>query len=89
MSNPMEFISSCVTKGIVKPVNGFFPDRILHMKIVLSHIDLRVAHDALDRCQIDTQCLHLAYISVAAAVGSQNPDSFDFFSGVLKFFAEA
>ena len=34
------------------------------MKVMLHHIQVRMADKALTRCQINTQCLYLAYTEI-------------------------
>lgn len=58
------------------------------MEIVLRHVHVRVAHDALDRCQVHPQRLHLAYVGVAAAVRRQNPDAAHLLQSLLEVAAE-
>ena len=54
------------TKGCSKFTYCLLTDRILNMKIVLGHIHIRMAYNALDRGQINSQSLKLRYISVTA-----------------------
>ena len=49
-----------------KAADGLLPDAVLHMEIMLSHIHIGVAYDALDSREIHAQRLHLRYISVSA-----------------------
>ena len=44
------------------------------MEIMLSHLGVGMAYDALDGLNIHAQRLHLRYISVTAAVGREQAD---------------
>ena len=54
------------------------------MEIMLRHVHVRVAYDALDGSQIHTQRLHLADVGVAAAVRRQYPDAAHFLQSLLE-----
>ena len=41
-------------------------NRILDMKVMLRHIQVRMADNALDRRQVNAQRLHLAYVGMSA-----------------------
>ena len=49
------------------------------MEIMLSHLGIGVAYDALDGLDIHAQRLHLRYIGVAAAVRCEQADIAGFF----------
>ena len=49
------------------------------MEIMLSHLGVGVAYDALDGLDINAQRLHLRYIGVAAAVRCEQADIARFF----------
>ena len=59
-------------------------DRALNVQIMLSHIDVCMANDALDRWKIDSKSLHLRDISMSAAVRRQDSNLWD----CLKSFFE-
>ena len=40
-------------KRRIECLYGFLFDRALHMQIMLRHIQVRVPHHALDRCQVN------------------------------------
>jgi hypothetical protein len=44
------------------------------MEIMLSHLGVGMAYDALDGLDVHAQRLHLRYIGVAAAVGCEQAD---------------
>lgn len=56
-------------KCLTKSGNGFLPDGVLHVEIMLGHIQVDMAYNALNRRKIHAQRLHLANVSMAAAVG--------------------
>ena len=75
-------------KGLAEAFYGLLTDVILHMEIMLGHVDIGVSDDALDRGQVYAQGLHLGHIGVTAAVRCQNPDPVDFSDGFLEFLQE-
>ena len=64
------------------------PYRILYMQIVFCHVHIGVTYDTLDGGQVNAKGLHLRYISMAAAVGRQNPNLFHVFQCLLKLIPE-
>lgn len=58
-------------KGLAEPVYCVLSNELLHMEVVLGHVDIRVADDALNGGKVNAQGLHLRRISMAAAVGRQ------------------
>ena len=46
-------------KGFAKSLRSFQPFRLLHVKIMLCHINICVTHNILDGLDVHTQCLHL------------------------------
>ena len=58
------------------------------MKIMLGHVHVRVAHDALDGGEIHAQGLHLRNVGVAAAVRRQYPDAANLLQSLLEITAE-
>ena len=61
-------------KRLAELLRSRLPDRFLHMEIMLGHINIRMAHNALNRGQIHSQRLHLAHIGVAAGMRRQHPN---------------
>ena len=61
-------------KRVAKLLRSGLPDRFLHMEIMLGHVDIRMAHNALNRGQIHLQRLHLADVCVAARMRRQHPN---------------
>ena len=53
-------------KRFGKAADGFLSDAVLYMQIMLSHIYICVAYDALDGGKVYAQRLHLRYIGVSA-----------------------
>ena len=47
------------------------------MEVMLGHVDIRMAHNALNRGQIHSQCLHLAHIGMAAGMRRLHPNMGD------------
>ena len=66
------------------------------MEIMLSHLGVGVAYDALDGLDIHAQCLHLRHIGVAAAVRRRKlgavrtlrPASFKHKNNTLKLYSK-
>jgi len=54
------------------------------VEVVLSHVNVGVAYDALDGRQIDAKGLHLRHIGVSAAMRSQD----SYFRNLLELFFE-
>ena len=69
LSSPYSLFCLADTKGLVKSLCGFLTDRTLDMKIMFCHVGVRMADHRLDRLDVHTQCLHLADVGMAAAVG--------------------
>ena len=69
--------SECGAKCLVESLDCLLLDRGLHMQIVLRHVQIRVAHHALDRRQVHAQRLHLTDIGVPARMRRQLPYSFN------------
>ena len=63
-------------KSFGKFADRFLPDAVLHMEIMLSHIHIGVAYDALNGREIHAKCLHLTNISMTTGVRSQQTYSF-------------
>ena len=59
------------SKSFTEPCDGVLSDGLLHMEIVLRHVDICVADDALDGGKVNARSLHLRHISMTAAVGRQ------------------
>ena len=58
------------------------------MEIMLSHLGVGMAYDALDGLDVHAQRLHLRYISVAAAVGCEQADIARFFQRFAEYIPE-
>lgn len=61
-------------KRLAEFLRSELPDRFLHMEIMLGHVDIRMAHNALNRGQIHSQRLHLADVCVSAGMRRQHPN---------------
>ena len=61
-------------KRLAEFLRSGLPDRFLHMEIMLGHVNIRMAHNALNRGQIHSQRLHLADVCVAARMRRQHPN---------------
>ena len=75
-------------KCLTELLRSGLPDRFLHMEIMLGHVDICVAHNALNRGQIHSQSLHLAHIGVAAGMRRQHPNIGDAIQICLEGIAE-
>ena len=58
------------------------------MEIMLSHLGVGMAYDALDGLDVHAQRLHLRHIGVAAAVGREQADIACFFQRFAKYIPE-
>ena len=58
------------------------------MEIMLSHLGIGVAYDALDGLNIHAQCLHLRHISVAAAMRGEQANIASFFQRFAEYIPE-
>ena len=58
------------------------------MEIMLSHLGVGVAYDALDGLNVHAQCLHLRHIGVAAAVRCEQADIARFFQRFAEHIPE-
>ena len=58
------------------------------MEIMLGHVDVGMADDALDGGKINTQSLKLTDIGMPAAVGRQDTHTLDFTDCSLEFVPE-
>lgn len=67
---------------VIKHFDRIQPDRILNMQVMFGHIHIGMANQTLDCSEINTQRLHLRYISMTTAVRSQGPKAFDRFPSV-------
>ena len=75
-------------KRFRKAADGLLPDAVLHMEIMLGHIHVGVAYDALDGREIHAQSLHLRYIGVSARMRRQLAHAFDLLESFPKFIPE-
>ena len=80
----LAFSGECLTESLY----CFKTDIFLHLKVVTRHIQVRMAHDRLDRLNGYTQRLKLTYISMSAAMGSKSTDIFHAVQYLLKLRAE-
>ena len=62
-------------EGCTEFFNSGFSDGFLNMQIMLSHIDICMANDALNRLDVHAQGLHLRNISMSAAMRCQHPNA--------------
>ena len=58
------------------------------MEIMLSHLGVGMAYDALDSLNVHAQRLHLRHIGVAAAVGREQADIARFFQRFAEYIPE-
>ena len=58
------------------------------MEIMLSHLGVGVAYDALDGLDVHAQCLHLRHIGVTAAVRREQADIARFFQRFAEHISE-
>ena len=58
------------------------------MEIMLSHLGISMAYDALDGLDVHAQCLHLRHIGVAAAVRCEQADIVRFFQRFAEYIPE-
>ena len=58
------------------------------MEIMLSHLGISMAYDALDGLDVHAQCLHLRHIGVAAAVRREQADIARFFQRFAEYIPE-
>ena len=75
-------------KRLAEFLRSGLPDRFLHMEIMLGHINIRMAHNALNRGQIHSQRLHLADVCVSAGMRRQHPNIGDTLQICLEGVAE-
>ena len=75
-------------KRFRKAADGFLPDAVLNMEIMLSHIHIRVPYDALNGGKVHAKRLHLRNIGVSAGIGCQLAHAFDLFENFPKFIPE-
>ena len=64
------------------------PNGFLNMEIMLSHLGVGMAYDALDGLDIHAQRLHLRHIGVAAAVRCEQADIARFFQRFAEHIPE-
>ena len=60
--------ASACWKGFAEPIDGIQSDGLLYVEVMLRHIHIGVAHNALDGGEIHTQCLHLRDVSMSAGM---------------------
>ena len=58
------------------------------MQIMPGHVQIRMAYNALNRGQVNSQSLHLGHIGMAAAVGRQHPHTGDLPQSLPEFVPE-
>lgn len=71
-----------------KFLHSILADGILNVKIVVGHINVGMAHNALNRLQINAQGLHLRNICMTAAVRSKHPYAINLIQRLLELIAE-
>ena len=75
-------------KRLAEQLDRTLPNGFLNMEIMLSHLGVGVAYDALDGLNVYTQCLHLRHIGVAAAVRREQADIARFFQRFAEHIQE-
>ena len=73
---------------VIKHFDRIQPDRILNMQVMFGHIHIGMANQTLDCSEINTQRLHLRYISMTTAVRSQGPNTLNRSNLLLKFLSK-
>ena len=75
-------------KRLTEQLDRTLPNGFLNMEIMLSHLGVGVAYDALDGLNIHAQRLHLRHIGVAAAVRCEQADIARFFQRFAEHIPE-
>ena len=75
-------------KGFAEPIDGIQSDRLLYMEVMLRHIHIGVAYNALNGGEIHSQCLHLRDVSMSAGMGRQGWNFRDSFQRLAKLVTE-
>ena len=75
-------------KGFAEPIDGIQSDGLLYVEVMLRHIHIGVAHNALDGGEIHTQCLHLRNVSMSARMRREGWDFRDGFQCLAELIAE-
>ena len=73
---------------LAEPLCCGLADGLLDMEVMPGHIQIGMADDGLDRCQINAHGLHLGYIGMAAAVGRQQPHAGDLLQSLPELVPE-
>ena len=69
----ISFYSVLAAEDLAESLRCGLADGLLDMEVMPGHIQIGMADDGLDRGQINAHGLHLGYISMAAAMGCQQP----------------
>ena len=69
-------------KGFAEPIDGIQSDGLLYVEVMLRHIHIGVAHNALDSGEIHAQCLHLRYVSMSTGM---RREGWNFRDGFQRF----
>ena len=75
-------------KGFAEPIDGIQSDGFLYVEVMLRHVHIGVAHNALDGGKIHTQCLHLRDVSMSAGMRREGWDFRDGFQRLAELIAE-
>ena len=75
-------------KGFAEPIDGIQSDGLLYVEVMLRHIHIGVAHNALDGGEINAQCLHLRDVSMSAGMRRKEWDFRDGFQRLAELIAE-
>ena len=67
-NNSCCFVQFSGRKRLAEQLDRTLPNGFLNMEIMLSHLGVDMAYDALDGLDVHAQRLHLRHIGVAAAV---------------------
>ena len=87
-SNSCRSVQFSGRKRLTEQLDRALPNGFLNMEIMLSHLGVGVAYDALDGLDIHAQRLHLRHIGVAAAVRREQADIARFFQRFAEHISE-
>ena len=90
LTNTVQVLDSLILfeECVIKHFDRIQPDRILNMQVMFGHIHIGMANQTLDCSEINTQRLHLRYISMTTAVRSQGPNTLNRSNLLLKFLSK-
>ena len=75
-------------KGFAEPINCIQSDGFLYVEVMLRHVHIGVAHNALDGGKIHTQCLHLRDVSMSAGMRREGWNLRDGFQCLAELITE-